>query len=91
MKKFIATAASLALASSFSIALPTAASAESGSEQAQLCKTWSDESDGAFNPGECTRYFRTEGAVQLCNYLKAFDLLEPFGYKNVGQCIKENS
>lgn len=91
MKKMIATAASLALAASAAFASPAVAQDGGQSEYnkavVDFCKNL-DQDEFPYSVGECVRVFHTDGSVDICNQLKVLDLLEAFGYRNVGQCIK---
>nr|WP_137676155.1 hypothetical protein [Parerythrobacter lutipelagi] len=89
MKKIIATAAAIGMAATIGLSTPAAAQGQSDYNKAvaEFCKAGS-AATGAYSPGECVRFYHTEGEVQFCNYLKTFDLLEVLGFPNVGQCIK---
>ncbi len=86
MKKILTYAAPLAMALSFSTALPTAASAEANPIPG-FCKQAVD--NGGFDSvGGCMSLINTKGAVQACKFLDDFIGLEVLGFKNHGQCVK---
>ena len=99
MKKYLAYAASLGLAMSVNLALPTAASAEQPGN-VQFCKLVVNKLGGDVvlngtpfhfdNVGDCVSLTRTKPPVQTCKAIgDVFDALGiPFPFKNFGQCVK---
>ena len=85
MKKIIASAASAALALSFSMAVPTtAASANEGAKEAVAwCKGIASATD--YSVGECVSFTQQNGKVAFCRLLQE---ILPFDFP-LGQCVSE--
>lgn len=88
MKKSIAFAASLAMAMSYA-AVPTMASANKGgsNDVAAACNGGLADALG-ISQGTCVVALKDGDAIGLCKLLKDRDLLEAFGFRNQGQCLK---
>ena len=94
MKKIFSYAAPLAMAMSFSVAVPTTASANNGAKGlSEFCMNYGD-TIGFTSQGDCVSTFRSSDPAQTCKILSwlsdYLDLPFLYPYENQGQCIKAN-
>ena len=88
MKKFIAAASSLGMALSMSVALPTPAHA--APDVTEYCKSIIQYYPG-HTLGDCISSFHSNPnawATKTCNFWSDEGLLDDFGFKNFGDCVR---
>lgn len=84
MKKLTAIMAATALAASFNVALPTAASA-AANDEVQICRLLVSL-QLYDSQGDCVSQLRTQ-APRTCRQLRDYDALDFFNFRNVGDCV----
>jgi hypothetical protein len=96
MKKLLLSMSAFSLTFAASLAVPAPASADPGkgraAEYAEFCKFFITI-DPITNVGECLSGSRSDHfsafPAHYCNLLDNADLLEFYGYRNLGECIDD--